>query len=170
MLLGANRPQKVGLTAYLASLRRVNDGLSVLKQSNLRSSQKVVQQMTGLLKAGSMQLEELFRQSLAEDSQPVEPLHYITKGSVLPWVSRVEIGADRVPSLRSPVPDVQLAENEYPRSIERFPVLDTCHGLRAPIQCYHDICRSARAVHYFFAIYSRSRGHKHNSSQHHGAV
>jgi len=35
---------------------------------------------TGLLKAGSLQLEDLFRQSLAEDSQPVEPLHYITKG------------------------------------------------------------------------------------------
>jgi len=89
-MLGENRPQKVGLTAYLASLRRVNEGLSVLKQSNLRSSQKVVQQMTGLLKAGSMQLEELFRQSLAEDSQPVEPLHYITKGSVLPWVLRLK--------------------------------------------------------------------------------
>ena len=77
------RPQKVGLTAYLASLKRVNEGLTVLKQSNLRSSQKAVQQMTGLLKAGSMQLEELFRQSLAEDSQPVEPLHYITKGCIL---------------------------------------------------------------------------------------
>lgn len=93
-MLGVYRPQKVGLTAYLASLKRVNEGLSVLKQSNLRSSQKVVQQMTGLLKAGSMQLEELFRQSLAEDSQSVEPLHYITKGSTLLFVLR-RIGADR---------------------------------------------------------------------------
>jgi exocyst complex protein 7 len=35
---------------------------------------------TGLLKAGSLELEELFRQTLVEDSVPVEPLHYITKG------------------------------------------------------------------------------------------
>lgn len=39
---------------------------------------------TGLLKAGSLQLEDLFRQSLAEDSQPVEPLHYLTKGLPCP--------------------------------------------------------------------------------------
>ncbi|KAI5781416.1 Cullin repeat-like-containing domain protein [Geopyxis carbonaria] len=72
-------PQKVGLSEYLASLQRVNEGLTLLKKSNLRSSQKSVQQMTGLLKAGSLQLEDLFRQTLAEDSKPVEPLHYITK-------------------------------------------------------------------------------------------
>jgi hypothetical protein len=74
------RPEKVGLSQYLASLKNVNESLTQLKQSNLRSSQKAVQQMTGLLKAGSLQLEELFRQTLAEDSQPIEPLHYLTKG------------------------------------------------------------------------------------------
>lgn len=72
-------PQKVGLSEYLASLTRVNEGLITLKKSNLRSTQKAVQQMTGLLKTGSLQLEELFRQTLAEDSKPLEPLHYITK-------------------------------------------------------------------------------------------
>ncbi|CAZ83910.1 unnamed protein product [Tuber melanosporum] len=72
-------PSKTGLTEYLASLRRINEALSSLKKSNLRSSQKAVTQMTGLLKAGSLQLEDLFRQALAEGSKSVEPLHFITK-------------------------------------------------------------------------------------------
>ncbi|CCX30862.1 Cullin repeat-like-containing domain protein [Pyronema domesticum] len=84
-------PEKVGLSQYLASLKNVNESLTQLKQSNLRSSQKAVQQMTGLLKAGSLQLEELFRQTLAEDSQPIEPLHYLTKELPFPTFSSQKI-------------------------------------------------------------------------------
>ncbi|TGZ83401.1 hypothetical protein EX30DRAFT_354489 [Ascodesmis nigricans] len=72
-------PQRTGLPEYLSSLRRVNDGLQLLQKSNLQSSRKAVQQMTGLLKAGGLQLEEMFRQTLAESSKPVEPLHFVTK-------------------------------------------------------------------------------------------
>ncbi|KAG0635930.1 Cullin repeat-like-containing domain protein [Tuber brumale] len=76
-------PSKTGLTEYLASLRRINEALSGLKKSNLRRSQKTVTQMTSHLKAGSLQLEDLFRQASAEGSKSVEPLHFITKYNII---------------------------------------------------------------------------------------
>lgn len=42
------RPQKTGLTEYLASLRRISDGLMSLKKSNLRSGQKAMGQMVSI--------------------------------------------------------------------------------------------------------------------------
>ncbi|KAL7273515.1 exocyst complex component exo70 [Rhizina undulata] len=84
-------PQKTQLAEYLSSMTRINEALSALKKSNLRSSQKAVTQMTGLLKAGSLQLEDLFRQALAEDSKPVEPLHYITKELPFPTFSSQKV-------------------------------------------------------------------------------
>ncbi|KAI5785003.1 Cullin repeat-like-containing domain protein [Peziza echinospora] len=80
-------PQKVGLTEYLASLKRTNDGLSNIKATNLRSQQTAVTQITALLKTGSLELENLFRQTLAEESNAVEPLHYITKELPFPTFS-----------------------------------------------------------------------------------
>lgn len=40
-----NSPQKIGLTEYLASLKRTNDGLLYVKAKNLRSQQIVVTQI-----------------------------------------------------------------------------------------------------------------------------
>ncbi|KAG0639561.1 Cullin repeat-like-containing domain protein, partial [Tuber brumale] len=73
-------PSKTGLTEYFASLRRINEALSCLKKSNLRRSHKTVTQMTSRSEAGSLQLEDLFRQAFAVGSKSVEPLHFITKG------------------------------------------------------------------------------------------
>ncbi|KAH8149655.1 uncharacterized protein LAJ45_06286 [Morchella importuna] len=84
-------PKATGLTEYLAALKRINEAMGTLKKSNLRSSQKAVGQMTGLLKAGSLQLEDLFRQALAEESKSVEPLHYITKELPFPTFSSEKV-------------------------------------------------------------------------------
>ncbi|KAF8453975.1 Cullin repeat-like-containing domain protein [Terfezia claveryi] len=80
-------PQKIGLTEYLASLKRTNEGLLHIKATNLRSQQTAVTQITTLLKTGSLELENLFRQTLAEESNAVEPLHYITKELPFPTFS-----------------------------------------------------------------------------------
>ena len=80
MWLTLDRPQKTGLTEYLASLKRTNDNLQTLKTTNLRSQQTAIQQMTTLLKTGALELENLFRQALAEESNPIEPLSLVLKG------------------------------------------------------------------------------------------
>ena len=42
-----NRPQKIGLAEYLASLKRTNEGLLHIKATNLRSQQTAVTQIVG---------------------------------------------------------------------------------------------------------------------------
>ncbi|RPA82072.1 hypothetical protein BJ508DRAFT_414332 [Ascobolus immersus RN42] len=84
-------PQKVGLSEYLACLNRLNAGLQSLKQANMRSQQTALKRMTDLLKAGTLEMENLFRQALAEDSNAVEPLHYITKELPFPTFSAQKI-------------------------------------------------------------------------------
>jgi exocyst complex protein 7 len=63
----------------MASLDRTTQALGDLKRSNLRSNQQAVAELSTLLKTGTKQLEEVFREILREDARPVEPLHYITK-------------------------------------------------------------------------------------------
>jgi exocyst complex protein 7 len=63
----------------MASLDRTTQALSDLRRSNLRSNQHAVAELGALLKTGTQQLEEIFREILREDAQNVEPLHYITK-------------------------------------------------------------------------------------------
>ncbi|EPS36598.1 hypothetical protein H072_9818 [Dactylellina haptotyla CBS 200.50] len=72
-------PQVVELTDYLNCVKRLSEGLAALKSTNLRASQKAVKEMTLLLKTGAVQLEDQFRKTLAQESNPVEPLHFITK-------------------------------------------------------------------------------------------
>jgi exocyst complex component 7 len=63
----------------MASLDRTTQALGDLKRSNLRSNQQAVAELSTLLKTGTKQLEDVFREILREDARPVEPLHYITK-------------------------------------------------------------------------------------------
>jgi len=63
----------------MASLGRTTQALGDLKRSNLRSNQQAVAELSTLLKAGTKQLEDVFREILRENARPVEPLHYITK-------------------------------------------------------------------------------------------
>ncbi|KAI9739179.1 MAG: exocyst complex component exo70 [Cirrosporium novae-zelandiae] len=72
-------PRTVGLDNYLSSMKRVEVALSDLTQTNLRSNQQAISEFSLLLDLGSQQLQDIFKTSLQEDVQPVEPLHYITK-------------------------------------------------------------------------------------------
>ena len=74
-----SNPQKVGLADYIASLDRTTQALGDLKQSNLRSNQQAISELKSLLKGGTVQLEDLFRDVLKEDARTVEPLQFITK-------------------------------------------------------------------------------------------
>ncbi|KAI9762051.1 MAG: mitochondrial 37S ribosomal protein nam9 [Chaenotheca gracillima] len=84
-------PQNAGLSDYFASLKRVNEALSRLKSTNIRSNQQAISELGGLLKSGSQQLEDVFRSLLEEDSHPVEPLNYITKQKPFPVLSRDKV-------------------------------------------------------------------------------
>ncbi|KAJ6258229.1 hypothetical protein Dda_7148 [Drechslerella dactyloides] len=80
-------PQVVGLAEYLSSIKRLSEGLAALRTTNLRSSQKAVKDMTLLLKTGAIQLEDQFRKTLVQESNPSEPLHFITKKLPFPTFS-----------------------------------------------------------------------------------
>jgi exocyst complex protein 7 len=81
-------PEKAGLTAFLSSVKRVNKALQEMKQTNLRSNQQAVSDLSRLLKSGNTQLEGFFQRILQEDSRPIEPLHYITKEKPFPMLSQ----------------------------------------------------------------------------------
>ncbi|KAF3908204.1 hypothetical protein AA313_de0202658 [Arthrobotrys entomopaga] len=84
-------PQMVELSEYLTCVKRLSDGLNALKSTNLRASQKAVKEMTLLLKTGAVQLEDQYRKTLAQDSNPVEPLHFITKKLPFPVLADEKI-------------------------------------------------------------------------------
>ncbi|PBP28881.1 Exo70 exocyst complex subunit [Diplocarpon rosae] len=81
-------PDKAGLASFLSSVKRVNKALSELKQSNLRSNQQSVADLSKLLKYGNEQLEQHFSRLLQEDSKPIEPLHFLTKQKPFPTLSQ----------------------------------------------------------------------------------
>ena len=84
-------PQKVGLAEYMASIDRTRLALRNMKQTNLRSNQQAISELNSLLGAGNQQLEDVFRESLREVQQPVEPLHFITKGVGFPRLQQNKI-------------------------------------------------------------------------------
>ena len=47
--------------------------------TKLRVNQQAIGDYNELLSEGSDQLQNMFRASLSENLQPIEPLHYITK-------------------------------------------------------------------------------------------
>ncbi|CAG8949268.1 hypothetical protein HYFRA_00004893 [Hymenoscyphus fraxineus] len=81
-------PDKVGLSIFLSSVKRVNQAFSQMQQTNLRSNQQAAADLSRLLKAGNAQLEGHFQNLLQEDSMEVEPLHYITKDKPFPTLSQ----------------------------------------------------------------------------------
>lgn len=59
-----------------------------MKQTNLRTNQQAVSDLSKLLKAGNTQLEGHFQRLLQEDSRPVEPLYYTMKDKAFPMLSQ----------------------------------------------------------------------------------
>lgn len=82
-----NRPDQVGLTEYIASIDRTNQALKSLKASNMRSNQIAISELSGLLAVGTGNLENVFRDMLRQDAQPIEPLKQITQGTDFPRIS-----------------------------------------------------------------------------------
>ena len=80
-------PGAVGLTEYLASLRRIDRTLSQMSASNIRANQHAIGDFNELSSEGNINLQNFFRSLLTEDVRPVEPLHYITKQIPFPTIS-----------------------------------------------------------------------------------
>ena len=76
------RPAQVGLTEYLNSLKRVNRALAEMGTTNMRANQQAIGDFNELLAQGSTRLEEVYRSLLLENSKPLEPLHYLTRGKI----------------------------------------------------------------------------------------
>lgn len=80
LLLTKFSPAQVGLTEYLNSLKRVNRALTEMGTTNMRANQQAIGDFNELLAEGCNKLEEVYRSVLLEYSQPLEPLHYLTRG------------------------------------------------------------------------------------------
>ncbi|KAL9636604.1 MAG: hypothetical protein Q9164_002709 [Protoblastenia rupestris] len=72
-------PNKTGIDEYLAAMKRLDRSLEQLTASKMRVQQQTVGDFNELLSEGISKLQELFKSMLSERTQPIEPLHYITK-------------------------------------------------------------------------------------------
>jgi exocyst complex protein 7 len=73
-------PGRGDLRDYIASLDRTAIALTDLKRTNLRSNEKAIAQLVGLLKLGNKQLEDVFRGVLQDSSrEKLQPLEYVAK-------------------------------------------------------------------------------------------
>ncbi|KAF2747780.1 exocyst complex protein exo70 [Sporormia fimetaria CBS 119925] len=78
-------PRNGDLRDYMASLDRSTQTLSELKRSNLRANQTAIGDLSALIKYGTKQLEDVFRDLLREASAyPVDPLEYVVKNKLFP--------------------------------------------------------------------------------------
>ena len=64
---------------------RTYQALGELNNSDLRANQQVIEDFNDLLRVGSKELATEFRDTLKEESRPLEPLHYITKRQSAPF-------------------------------------------------------------------------------------
>lgn len=85
-----SRPDRVGLQEYMASVDRTNQALRRLKATNMRSNQQAINELAELLSVGIANLEAVFRDTLRQDSQPIEPLKQIMGGAEFPRISSVK--------------------------------------------------------------------------------
>ena len=69
----------MGLSEYLGSLKRIDRALAQMTATKLRVNQQAIGDYSELLAEGSDQLQNMFRASLSEGLQTIEPLHYIVK-------------------------------------------------------------------------------------------
>ncbi|KAK3390861.1 putative exocyst complex protein [Podospora didyma] len=78
-------PEKIGLSNYLASIKRITYVLNEMKATNLRSTQQTILDLQRLIKSGNTQLEGEFDKIIrSETPRTIEPLHYITKSKQFP--------------------------------------------------------------------------------------
>lgn len=82
-----DRPDRVGLGQYIASIDRTNRALRDLQASKMRSNQNAITELSTLLQVGTQNLEMVFRDIVRGDSQPIEPLQQIMRGAEFPRIS-----------------------------------------------------------------------------------
>jgi exocyst complex component 7 len=82
-----SRPDRVGLAEYIGSIDRTNQALRDLKNANMRANQHAIAELNDLMHVGTQNLEDVFRDICRQDSQPIEPLRFITKGADFPRLS-----------------------------------------------------------------------------------
>ncbi|KAF1912968.1 Cullin repeat-like-containing domain protein [Ampelomyces quisqualis] len=84
------------LRDYIASLDRTASAIADLKRTNLRSNEKAVAQLAGLLKLGNKQLEDVFRGILLDCSRTkLQPLEYVAKQNPFPLLAQEKLSTLR---------------------------------------------------------------------------
>ena len=114
----------VELHDYLASMDRASQALENLRQTNLKSNQEAIAELTYLLKFGTSELENAFRQTLQQESVPVEPLRHITKSEPFPTISeqnssRLRVINSYMTSNPNQINQLQQGQDE-PRSLQIY--------------------------------------------------
>ncbi|KAF2122182.1 exocyst complex protein exo70 [Lophiotrema nucula] len=90
-------PRKTNLQDYIASLDRTNQALLDLRQTNLRSNQQAVAETSALVKLGTKQLEDVFRDILRDATRAkVEPLEYVAKNNPFPRIPEDKLSVLRL--------------------------------------------------------------------------
>ncbi|KAK5118763.1 hypothetical protein LTR85_007969 [Meristemomyces frigidus] len=87
-----SRPDRVGLQEYMSSIDRTSLALRNLKTTNIKSNQQAVSDLGGLLQVGIQNLEDVFRDMLRQESQPIEPLKQLTTKAEFPRLSSSKSG------------------------------------------------------------------------------
>ncbi|KAF2731309.1 hypothetical protein EJ04DRAFT_498880 [Polyplosphaeria fusca] len=106
-------PRKTNLQDYIASLDRTTVALSDLKRSNLRSNQQAVTELSALLKLGTKQLEDVFRDILRDGaSKTVEPLEYVAKNNPFPLIAQDKISTLRLINTHMSTSFAQISQTD----------------------------------------------------------
>ncbi|KPI43624.1 Exocyst complex protein exo70 [Cyphellophora attinorum] len=84
-------PKPGSFPQYLSALKRVDKALGDLTSTNLRVNESRINDFHSLLTLGVNQLHDLYRSTLQQDAQTIEPLHYITKSLPFPTIPQDRI-------------------------------------------------------------------------------
>jgi len=139
-------PGRGDLDGYIASLDRTNLSLQDLKRTNLRSNEQAVAELSGLLKLGNKQLEDVFRSILQDCSRgKVQPLEYVAKRMC--WSCTMY--TDALTVYRKPVSSHAPREAPEPTQHQHPHHQNLCPSIASrPVANSHtkDICRDPRRI------------------------
>ena len=114
---------RVELADYVASMDRASQALENLRQTNLKSNQEAIAELTYILKFGTAELENAFRDTLSQEATPLEPLRYITKGQPFPMISEQNSSKLRYINkymTNSPSQKTVMPQSEEPKSFQVY--------------------------------------------------
>ncbi|KAF2635562.1 hypothetical protein P280DRAFT_473802 [Massarina eburnea CBS 473.64] len=87
----------VDLRDYIASLDRTNLALQDLNRTNFRANQGAVTELTALVKVGTKELEDAFRNVVLDTcAQKVDPLEYVAKNNPFPVIEPDQLSTLRL--------------------------------------------------------------------------